>query len=167
MISFYSFYTTWAFLLFIASITALSFIVDKYHISGNDECNVNENKLEFDLYSLMIFLLSSTIFTSIIQINGYYSTRYQDSSCKRKFINILCCIIFVVQILGVIMMVHKFDENRDCFDFYKDTINGKVMLISFVGLSIAYILQIIFITIGVISMCCCEKNHYGQYESFR
>ena len=167
MVSFYSFYTTWASMLFISSVVALGFIVDKYHIAGNDYCDVTQYKLKYDLYGLTVFLLSSTIFTSFIQIIGYFGTRNENSSTRRKLINILSAFIFIVQILGICAMIYKFDKNHDCFNFYKDTTDGKVMLISFISLSIAYVLQIVFLVIGFISMCCCENNnHYNSYNSF-
>lgn len=167
MISFYSFYTTWAFLLLIGSIVALGFIVDKYHTTGSEECDVIEYKLKYDLYGLIVFLLSSTIFTSLIQIIGYFGTRYQYSSTRRKLINVLSGFIFIVQILGICAMLYKFDRNHDCFNFYKDDLDGKVMLISFIGLSIAYVLQMIFLLIGFISLCCCESDNYNKsYNSY-
>jgi hypothetical protein len=163
MVSFYSFYTTWAFLIGLGSAICLGFVVDKYHISGNDECDVTEYKLKYDLYSLIVFLLSSTIFTSFIQIMGYFGTRYEYNSTRRKIINVLIGLIFIVQILGICSMLYKFDKNHDCFDFYKDETNGKVMLFGFIGLSISYVLQMIFIIIGFISMCCCEKEKYSSF----
>lgn len=164
MISFYSFYTTWAFLIGIASIVFLGFIVDKYHISGTEECDINEYKLKYDFYGLIVFLLGSTIFTSFIQIIGYFSTRYKYSSTRRKIINFLNGFIFIIQILGVCGMLYKFNKNHDCFNFYKNNTNGEVMLISFISLSVSYILQILFVIIGIISMCCCEKYSYDLFE---
>ena len=166
MVSFYSFYTTWISLLLILSGIALGFIVDKY-TTKIDECDVNEYKLKYNLYGLTVFLLSSTIFTSLIQICGYFGTRNENSSTRRKLINCLSGFIFIVQILGICAMLYKFDKNHDCFNLYKDNKDGKVILISFIGLSIAYVLQMIFIIIGLISMCCCENNnHYNSYNSF-
>ena len=166
MVSFYSFYTTWASMLLISSVVALGFIIDKYHTFGNDDCDVAQYKLKYNLYGLIVFLLASTIFTSLIQICGYFGTRNEYSS-TRKLINVLIGFIFIVQILGICAMLYKFNKNHDCFNFYKDTTDGKVMLISFISLSIAYVLQIVFLLIGLISMCCCENNNnYSSYNSF-
>jgi hypothetical protein len=165
MVSFYGFYTTWTFLVGIASIVSLGFITNKYHIHANKECYVDVYKVNYDLYDLVVFLLASTIFTSFIQTLGYCGTYNSEKSCQRNIINILIGFIFIVQILSCCSMVYKFDKNNDCYNFYKDEVYGKPMLITFIGLCISYILQILFLLISLISMCFCErKKRYNYYQ---
>ncbi len=158
MISFYGFYTTWSFFLIIMSSVILGFISEKYHIHSEQDCKVNEYKLTFDLYGLDVFLLATTIFTSLIQITCYFCTRYMDSSILRKVINIISSIIFIAQVCGACSMLYKFDKNYNCFSFYEGTLNGSVMLWSFIGLCVCFILQVIFVIVGLVSMCCCEEH---------
>ena len=71
MLSFYNFYTTFTFLIGIGSSIALGFIIKDYHQVASDSCDVSEYKITYNMYQMILFLLISTIFTSIIQLIGY------------------------------------------------------------------------------------------------
>jgi hypothetical protein len=163
MITFYKFYTIWSIIIGIGCIISLGFILAKYHIYINNECKVNAYTITYDLYDLIIFLLISTIFTNFIQTIGYFNTRNDEYSTPRKFINFINTAIFIVQILGICAMIYKFNNNHHCFKLYNDELNGKVMIISFIALSISYMIQIIFIICAFISIYCCNKK-YSIYQ---
>lgn len=165
MVSFYGFFTTFTFLIGISSIISFGFILNKYHLHSDTECYVDLYNINYDLYDLVIFLLSLTIFTSFAQIVGYCGTHNLETSWRRNFINILFGFIFIVQVISCCSMIYKFDKNHDCLNFYKDSNLGKPMLITFIGLCVTYVIELFIILISIISMCFCENDtRYNYYE---
>ncbi len=157
MISFYGFYTTWTTLLGILSGVALGFILKGFNETADETCDVTKYSHPYNLYDLNILLLVTTLITSILNFVGYSCTHKIESSTLRKFIIFIMFIGFIVKCVGVIPMVIKFDKNHDCFTFYENT-SSKCMLITFVSMSIAQIIEILMILIGGIALICCSEN---------
>jgi hypothetical protein len=167
MISFYGFYTTWTTLLTILSGVALGFIIKDNNQSDNnqsdnnqindDTCNVTEYKQTYNLYNLNVFILAITIFTGILNFIGYSYTHKLESSFYRKFIMLIMFIGFIIKCMGIIPMLIKFDKNHKCFTFYEHT-DSKCMLITFLSMSIAQIIEILMVLLGFIAMIFFSEN---------
>ena len=160
MISFYGFYTTWTTLLTILSGVALGFII-KYNNQTSQtsqiSCDVTEYKQTYNLYNLDIFLLGVTIFTGVLNFIGYSCTHKLESSPARKFIMFLIFIGFVIKSMGIIPMLIKFDKDHQCFTSYEHS-DGKCMLITFISMSIAQVIEILMILLGLVAMIFCSEN---------
>ena len=157
MISFYGFYTTWTTLLTILSGVALGFILKGYNQTADNTCDVTQYSHSYNLYGLNILLLVTTLFTSVLNFLGYSCTHKIESSTARKFIMLLMFIGFIVKCVGIVPMLIKFDKNHECFTFYENT-SSKCMLITFVSMSIAQIIEILMILLGFIALICCSEN---------
>lgn len=165
MVNFYGFYTTYAFILTILCGVSLGFILEKYDTTAIDSCNVQEYKLEYNLKTLMMFLLISTIGANLLHIFGYFTTRNKESSFLRKLIIFLMFLIFVIQAIGSFTMVDKFRNNHSCISFYED--NNKCMYYSFIILTFTYALQIIMVIIAMIThLCCSKKESYSTFGDY-
>jgi hypothetical protein len=169
MLSFYNFYTTFTFLIGIGSSIALGFIIKDYHQVASDSCDVSEYKITYNMYQMILFLLISTIFTSIIQLIGYccfgnndeiYDNENKNSVCK-KIITIVQILLFLIKCMFVIPMLIKFNNHKECVNFYKD--NNMCILATFFGLIVSYILEIFMVFILIITYCVCNKKH-SSYE---
>jgi hypothetical protein len=64
---------------------------------------------------------------------------------------------FIVKSMAIVPMLIKFDKNHECFTFYENT-SSKCMLITFVSMSIAQIIEILMILLGFIALICCSEN---------
>ena len=172
MVSFYGFYTSWSIILALLSISALAYIVyteNKTNSTSPTICDVDLYKLNYNLYELMVLVLSLTIFTSLINTITYFCTRNEDSSPARKFTIFILFVFYVLKFLGLIPMLIQFNDHRECFTFYKDISNNQIgELGSFVGIVLAYSIELLFVMIGFITMLCCsEKPTRTYYNNFK
>ncbi len=166
MVSFLGFYTTWSILIGIGSLVALGFDLKNDYIGPDkNTCNVNISQLSYNLYQLMIFVLSLQIAKTIFQVINYNITKDDETSCKRKVLISVIAFIFGLQILGLVCMIIKFNKENSCFKFFQDHDNNQVPLIgSFVAMCTSLMMEIIIIVIGFITMCCCsDGSRQGYY----
>lgn len=157
MISFYGFYTTWTTLLGLLSGISLGFILKGYNTTAEDTCDVTQYKQTYNLYNLNIFLLAVTIFTAFLNFIGYSCTYKSETSSARKFIMVIIFIGFVIKCMSIVPMLIKFDKNHECFTFYENT-SSKCMLITFVSMSIAQVIEILMVLLGFVAMIFCHEN---------
>lgn len=169
MISFYGFYTTWTTLLGILSGVALGFILRGYNTTAEQTCDVSQYNQTYNLYNLNIFLLVTSIFMAFLNFIGYSCTYKLESSSSRKFIMFIIFIGFVIKCMGIVPMLIKFDKNHDCFTFYENT-GSKCMLITFVSMSIAQVIEVLMVLLGLTAMIFCSENvsfvnsKYNDYQ---
>ena len=163
MVSFYGFYTTYAFILTILCGASLGLILEKYDTTADSSCNVQEYKLDYNLKYLMMFLLISTIGINLLHIIGFFSTRETESSVCRKFIIFIMIVVYMVQCIASFTMIDKFKNNHSCFTFYEDS--NLCMLISFIGICVVYIVQALIILIALLTKLCCRERD-DSYKNF-
>jgi hypothetical protein len=168
MVNFYNFYTTWTFFIGAASVVALSFIVKEYHQTASEICNADIYKLNYNMYEMILFLLITTITTSILQLLGYCCCKnnnniYDNDNDKlsnfKIFIIIIQVLLFISKCLIAIPMIIKFNENHDCINFYKD--NNMYMLATFLGLFVSYTLEAIIVFLFIITYLTCNSYRSG------
>lgn len=157
MISFYGFYTSWTTLLTILSGVALGFIIKGNNQTADNTCDITQYKQTYNLYNLNILILGITIFTGILNFIGYSCTHKLESSSCRKFIMFIIFLGFVIKCIGIIPMLIKFDKDHECFTFYEHT-GSKSMLITFISMSIAQIIEILMVLLGLIAMIFFSEN---------
>jgi hypothetical protein len=165
MVSFLGFYTTWSILIGIGSLVALGFdIKDEYNGPTQNNCNVNISQLSYNLYQLMIIVLSLQIVKTIFQVINYNATKDNEISCKRKVFIFVIGFLLAVQIFGLICMIIKFKNENSCFKYFQDNDNNQIPLIgSFVTMSVTLTMELIIIIIGFVTMCCCSDGSYQGY----
>ena len=167
MVSFYGFYTTFTIIVSIASSISLGFLIKKYTTIADETCDVNQNKLNnnihYNLHNLTIFLLITTIASSIFQTLGYYCTRNNKKMCARNFIMFIMVIIYIIQCLGSLIMAHIFSNNHECFSFYVS--NNICLLISYISINIVFILQAFFVLIALITKLLCNEKKYNEFSN--
>jgi hypothetical protein len=165
MVSFLGFYTTWSILIGIGSLVALSFDLKNDYISPTqNNCNVNISQLSYNLYQLMIFVLSLQIVKTIFQVINYNVTKDNETSCKGKILIFIISFLLAFQIFGLICMIIKFNNENSCFKFFQDKNNNQIPLISsFVAMCVLLIIELIIIIIEFILMCCCSHGSYQGY----
>ena len=152
MISFYGFYTSWSIILALLSISALAYIVYNNEKNNTTQsptvCDVDLYKLNYNLYELMVLVLSLTIFTSLINTITYFCTRNEDSSPARKFTIFIIFVLYVLKFLGLIPMLIQFNDHRECFTFYQNSTNNQIgVLGTFIGIVLAYSIELLFVMI--------------------
>jgi len=170
MISFYGFFTTYYAIMCIMSCISIGFISqisNSKSSADKTQCNVNFHSVTYNLYYIVLILLIGKILQSILQVVGYVCTKKYDSSIARKFIILIISLIYVFIVVCAVMMVIKFHDNNSCFNFYNHSDNGKnILLGTFIGLCITFILEFLFAIIGLITMCLCSENTYDNtYEN--
>jgi hypothetical protein len=163
MVSFYGFYTTFTIIVSIASIVSLGFLINKYKTTADDSCNVDQYKLNYNLYKLTLFLLIGVIFKGILNTLGYCCTRYNENTPGRAFIIFLMVVIFIVQCLGSLLMLHVFSTNHQCFSFYEN--NNLCLLISYISVNVIFILEAFFVIIAVITKLFCTETKYNKFSN--
>ena len=169
MISFYGFYTSWSIILAIVTSIALGYII--YNNEKNNTtisptfCSVDLYKLNYNLYDLMVLILTLTIFTSLINTITYFCTRNEDSSPARKFTIFILFVFYVLKFLGLIPMLIQFNNHHECFTFYQNSTNNQIgVLGSFIGIVLAYSIELLFVFLGFITMLCCFEKPYKYYN---
>lgn len=167
MAYFYTFYTSWIFLIAVMSICSLGFVIDKYRIHGPTYCDVtNFEIINYDLYYLMLFLLPSTFVVCVLQIIGFVKTRYMEWSTLRTTINIMSSLIFVIQFIMACAMMNKLSENHDCVKYYTDNSTRNALLTIFIGIFAVYITQLFVIFIAIVLLCINNKKNREYYTNY-
>lgn len=166
MFTFYSFYITWSSIISIGSIISLGLITNNMHDNPQpDICNVNIQKISFDIIKLIYFCLATRIIFGIIQIFTYCATHQEENSFCRKFVNLGMFIFYTISIVGLILISKQFTENKGCYNYYET--NYNYVLYSYIGFDIIYMIETFAFVIAIISyICTCKQRESYDYQRF-
>ena len=151
-------YTGWNIIFGILSIVSLGFIINHRDIESEESmnCNVQLVNFSYSLYQLLLAILITRIIFAIIHIVVYVNTYKKYISSPRKIYYTFLTIIYGLCIFFSVIMIIKFKNNTDCYNFYKN--NNQYFYKSFAILCGVFILDFFWFIAGIINLCCCSNN---------
>ncbi len=151
-------YTGWNILFGVLSIVALGFVIKHHDVKPDSsmDCSMQLIHIDYSLCELLLSVLIARILFTIIHSIVFVNTNNTyNSVCRNMFYSILS-IVYGVCIFFSIIMIIKFKNNKDCYNFYKD--NNEYFFKSFVIMCGVFVFEILWFIVGVFNICCCSKS---------
>ncbi len=157
-------YTGWNIVFGLLSIVALGFIIKHHDVQPDSslDCSIQIIHIDYSLCQLLLSVLIARITFTIIHIIVFVNTNITYNSVCRKIFYSILSIVYGICIFFSIIMIIKFKNNTDCYNFYKD--NNEYFYKSFVILCGVFVIDIVWFIIGIFSMCCCSSKRNNDYS---